>query len=71
MALCTGLDGVGLTAYADRITSKITSGVSHVCFNERSIQRRNKERDLRRLAGDLPALSVAVRGGQSYIQPET
>lgn len=62
MALCIGLEGVGLTKYNDRRITKRIKGRSHVCFKQVSLKRRGSERLLRRLECDLEDFSGDVRG---------
>ena len=61
MALCMGLDGVGLTAYSDSRKTMIKSGSSQVYFRQVSAKRCNRERLRRFFECVFPAVFSGVR----------
>ena len=61
MALCMGLDVVGLTAYSDSRKSMRISGRSHVYRRQVSAKRWRRERLRRFLDGDFPGDLSALR----------
>lgn len=68
MALCMGLDVVGLTAYSDSRKIMRISGSSHVYRMQVSAKRWRRERLRRFLDGDFPGDLSALRFFNCYVQ---
>jgi hypothetical protein len=68
MALCMGLDVVGLTAYSDSRKSMRISGSSHVYRRQVSAKRWRRERLRRFLDGDFPGDLSTLRFFNCYVQ---
>lgn len=68
MALCMGLDVVGLTAYSDSRKSMSSSGSSHVYRRQVSANRWRRERLRRFFDCDFPGDLSAMRFSNCYAQ---